>query len=83
MVTHSKITNKALVNLIRADKIRYGGNARLKIYGTLDCSSGKRMKQEKRVFFSNVAKALEAGFRPCARCMSSDYLKWKNGLIQS
>ena len=81
MVTHSKINKKALVNLIRADKIRYGGNARLKIYGTLECNSGKRMSRKNRVFFASVDEARKAGFRPCGNCMRLEYLKWKNGFV--
>jgi hypothetical protein len=38
---------------IKYQEIRFGGNKKLKIYGLLNCKSGKRMKREKRVFFSN------------------------------
>ncbi|MBL1278313.1 MAG: hypothetical protein COB30_019745 [Ectothiorhodospiraceae bacterium] len=53
-----------------------GGNRRLKIYGTLKCSSGNRMKRKKRVFFSSAAEANSQGYRPCAHCMRSEYKKW-------
>lgn len=52
-----------------------------KIYGTLSCSSGKKMKMENRVFFQTEQEAITAGYRPCARCMRDKYLEWKNGLF--
>lgn len=59
-----------------------GGNKKLKIYGKLDCSSalkwinkGKYIKN--RVFFENEEKAIEAGYRPCAKCMKKEYKIWK------
>lgn len=59
-----------------------GGNKKLKIYGRLDCKNalnwinrGKYV--ENRVFFESEEKAIEAGFRPCAKCMRKEYLKWK------
>jgi methylphosphotriester-DNA--protein-cysteine methyltransferase len=64
-----KELNQSLVNLIRNKKIIYAGNARLKIYGTLGCPSGKRMKKENRVFFEDEAEAINLGFRPCGNCM--------------
>ncbi len=61
--------NQSLVNLIRHKKIKFAGNAKLKIYGTLHCHSGKRMKKENRVFFKNEAEAITYGFRPCGNCL--------------
>lgn len=69
-------------SLIRSSRIRFGGNKTLKIYGTLSCSSGKRMKVANRVFFESEAEARQAGYRPCGHCMKAAYQKWKNGLIQ-
>lgn len=75
MIDHLQV--KSLFRLIRAGKIRYAGNKRLKIYGTLHCSSGKRMKKENRVFFTNEKEAARLGFRPCGHCMRASYLQWK------
>ncbi|MCF0050795.1 metal-binding protein [Dyadobacter sp. LJ53] len=72
-------TSRKLKKLIDNDVICYSGNATLKIYGTLQCASGKRMKMKNRVFFSSVAEALAHGFRPCGHCMREAYLKWKTG----
>lgn len=83
MIQHSELKDKALVTLVRAKKICFGGNARLKIYGTLDCRSGKRMKRDNRDFFSSEAEAVTAGYRPCGHCMRTDYLKWKHGPVHS
>jgi methylphosphotriester-DNA--protein-cysteine methyltransferase len=68
-------------NKIKQRKIRFGGNLKLKIYGTLSCASGKRMKRENRVFFLSENEAIEKGFRPCGYCMKEKYQKWKNGFI--
>jgi methylphosphotriester-DNA--protein-cysteine methyltransferase len=81
MINHQKITDSELLRKIKNAEICFGGNRKLKIYGTLKCSSGKRMKRENRVFFSSENQALSNGFRPCGHCMKSEYLKWKNGLI--
>ncbi|MDO5981602.1 Ada metal-binding domain-containing protein [Flavivirga spongiicola] len=66
---------------IKAKQIIFGGHKNLKIYGHLNCKSGKRMKQENRVFFSNEKEALKNNFRPCGHCMKADYKKWKNDLV--
>lgn len=59
-----------------------GGNKRLKIYGRLDCPSALKHINNgnyinHRVFFSNEATAIEAGYRPCGICMKKEYKKWK------
>lgn len=82
MIRHLNLKDKELAELIKERNIQFGGNNKLKIYGTLHCKSGKRMKQENRVFFSSTDDAKDNGFRPCAHCMKNDYLKWKNGFIQ-
>lgn len=80
---HAKIgqtaeERKELVReLIRKEKIRVGGNKNLKIYGTLDCTSGKRMKVKNRVFFYSVEEAKANGYRPCGYCMKKEYAEWK------
>jgi methylphosphotriester-DNA--protein-cysteine methyltransferase len=79
MKQHHNLTSIQLHPLIRTGKILFAGNIKLKIYGTLHCSSGKRMKKESRVFFASEQEAIQNGFRPCGHCMREVYLKWKNG----
>lgn len=81
MLQHNKISDSDLRNKIKNAEICFGGNQKLKIYGTLQCASGKRMKRENRVFFLSENEAKKNGFRPCGHCMKPEYLKWKNGLI--
>jgi len=81
MIKHSEVSDSYLRNKIKKGEICFGGNQKLKIYGTLECSSGKRMKRENRIFFLSENEARENGFRPCGHCMKSKYQKWKNGLI--
>ncbi|MCF2491339.1 Ada metal-binding domain-containing protein [Dyadobacter sp. CY347] len=83
MIRHSDLgppsfqTSRRLKKLIDDHVIRYGGNAKLKIYGTLQCASGRRMKMKNRVFFSSEREASAQSFRPCGHCMREAYLKWK------
>ncbi|HEU5147651.1 MAG TPA: Ada metal-binding domain-containing protein [Chryseosolibacter sp.] len=65
--------------LVRAGEIRFAGNKKLKIYGTLHCASGKRMKRSNRVFFSSEKDAESSGFRPCGKCLPKEYQFWKAG----
>ena len=81
MIQHSKICDSDLLRKIKNGEICFGGNQKLKIYGTLRCSSGKRMKRENRIFFSSDEEAKQSGFRPCGHCMKTKYQNWKNGLI--
>ena len=76
MIPHSDITSRALMEKIKREAICFGGNRKLKIYGTLKCSSGKRMRRENRVFFSSEVEANNQGYRPCGHCMKSEYMKW-------
>lgn len=76
MIKHDEISDQKLRLLIDSKYIQLGGSKKLKIYGRLDCKSGKRMKQENRVFFANEAEAIEYGFRPCGHCMNVEYKKW-------
>jgi methylphosphotriester-DNA--protein-cysteine methyltransferase len=60
-----------------------GGHKHLKIYGLLSCPSAlsfisKGHYIEQRVFFLDKKTAVSAGYRPCARCMPTEYRKWKN-----
>ncbi len=69
--------SKAIGALIRKGDITLGGYKKGKIYGLLNCSSGKRMKVENRVFFKNEEEALANGYRPCGHCMKNKYAAWK------
>jgi hypothetical protein len=61
----------------------FGGNARLKIYGRLDCPSALRAIRRgpsyarHRVFFADETSAIAAGFRPCGACMRDAYKAWR------
>lgn len=68
MIRHADIS-RSLFRQIRNGEITLAGNSRLKIYGKLSCYSGKRMKKENRVFFTDEAEALAHGFGPCKNCM--------------
>lgn len=83
MIRHNDFKNNEsgkaqLHKLIRQKKIVLGGNRKLRIYGMLSCSSGKRMLRQNRVFFSSEAEAIAEGFRPCGHCMKGKYRLWKN-----
>lgn len=78
MVAHDEITDAALRSSIKHKRINFGGNRKLKIYGTLSCTSGKRMKRENRIFFYSEMEAIENGYRPCGNCMTHKYKTWKN-----
>jgi len=87
MIRHTSLGDGAfkrsrqIKTLVENSEITFAGNLKLKIYGRLDCASGKRMKAENRVFFSSEAEALESGYRPCRHCMRTVYKKWKAELI--
>jgi hypothetical protein len=69
--------SRKLKELIDNGEICLGGNKKLKIYGTLSCTSGKRMKAANRVFFESENGAKHVGYRPCGNCMRGAYLQWK------
>jgi methylphosphotriester-DNA--protein-cysteine methyltransferase len=81
MIEHNELSDKDLRSKIRKNEIRFGGNQKLKIYGLLNCTSGKRMKKENRVFFISEKEAQQNNYRPCGHCMKAAYKKWKDGLI--
>ena len=59
-----------------------GGYRKLCIYGRLDCESALRHIANghyvrERAFFANEHTAISAGYRPCARCMPTEYRSWK------
>ena len=82
MLQHNDITDAGLRGKIKRKEIRFGGNRKLKIYGTLHCASGRRMNRGNRVFFLSEKEAIENGYRPCGHCMKEQYKNWKNGFIQ-
>ena len=71
MIAHTALSDKKLTSLIKNRGIILAGNSQLKIFGTLRCSSGKRMKKENRVFFTSKKEAIQNKFRPCGHCMKS------------
>ena len=87
MIKHSELGETAasrrnnLRSRIKSGEINFAGNLNLKIFGRLNCTSGKRMKTENRVFFKSKAEAEKAGFRPCGHCMREEYKNWKGGSI--
>jgi len=83
MIRHSELGDSAFARSRRLKEmtgkgsICFAGNRKLKLYGTLNCSSGKRMKRENRVFFRSEAEAKSLGYRPCGHCMRETYRRWK------
>ena len=68
MLFHVDYSDEDLRKKIRSGEVRFAGNRRLKIYGTLSCWSGKRMQRKNRVFFTSEEEAVAAGYRPCKHC---------------
>ena len=77
MIQHSDISDKELLSQIKQNKICFGGNKKLNIYGALHCKSGKGMKKENRIFFSSEKEAVINDYRPCGHCMKNAYMEWK------
>ncbi|RPE08673.1 metal-binding protein [Chitinophaga lutea] len=69
--------HRKLSSLIRAGAVTLGGYKKGGIYGLLHCRSGKRMKVENRVFFTDENEALAHGYRPCGACLPEKYRQWK------
>jgi methylphosphotriester-DNA--protein-cysteine methyltransferase len=82
LIRHSDVSAGLLRAQIKKGIICFGGHAKLKIFGKLSCSSGKRMKKNNRVFFKSAREALQLGFRPCGHCMKTEYKKWKDEFVQ-
>jgi hypothetical protein len=60
----------------------FGGHARSRIYGRLDCPGALRAIARggyvrQRVFFADEETAFRAGYRPCAVCLPAAYETWK------
>ena len=76
MIRHNTIDDNEVLKAIKTGLIRFGGHRKQRIYGTLTCKSGKRMKRQNRVFFKNRKDAISNGYRPCGNCMKETYIKW-------
>lgn len=76
MIRHEDI-HASMFRLIRSGTVKWAGNSKLRIYGKLSCSSGKRMMIGNRVFFTSAAEAIALGFRPCGHCLKKQYTTWK------
>lgn len=77
-----KLLDKDGNEYLSENKGLLGGNRRLKIYGRLDCPSAnyyisKGQYVKYRVFFADEEIAINAGYRPCAKCMKKEYKNWK------
>jgi methylphosphotriester-DNA--protein-cysteine methyltransferase len=81
LIKHNEISDSVLRIKIRQQQIVLGGNIKLKIYGSLCCKSGKRMKKQNRVFFVSEEEALSNGYRPRGHCMKTNYKKWKDEFV--
>ncbi len=77
MISHQQLNQLELHKLIKSGSIKFAGNAKLKIYGYLNCASGKRMKKGNRVFFKNETAANKHSYRPCGHCMRESYTRRK------
>lgn len=77
MIEQQNITKDALHRLLKNGTIVLAGHRKLKIYGTLQCWSGKKMDPNNRVFFFSQSEALKQGYRPCGHCMTTLYQTWK------
>lgn len=81
VIRHNEMSDNELRRKIKSKEIGVGGNRGLKIYGTLSCHFGIKMRRENRVFFNSENEAVEKGYRPCGHCMKEQYQKWKNGFV--
>lgn len=80
MINHNDISSRMLFAKTENKQITFAGNNKLKIYGTLNCTSGKRMKKENRVFFFSEEEAKTSGYRPCGNCLKRKYNDWKRSV---
>jgi methylphosphotriester-DNA--protein-cysteine methyltransferase len=77
MIPHTDLSTRQLQRLVHRGALSFAGHKGRKIYGRLDCRSGKRMHARNRVFFRDKQEALSLGYRPCGRCMKEAYQAWK------
>ncbi|MFS0864270.1 Ada metal-binding domain-containing protein [Fredinandcohnia sp. 179-A 10B2 NHS] len=59
----------------------YGGHKKSKVYGRMDCPTALRYIAKggyvkERVFFADEQTAIQAGFKPCARCLPEKFKIW-------
>lgn len=78
---HQDLDDRRVFCCIHQRTITLAGNQKLKIFGRLDCRSGRRMLKKNRIFFDNLESAIELGYRPCGHCMPDAYKKWKHETI--
>jgi hypothetical protein len=78
MISHLSITDQQLRRLIKTGQIACAGHGPARIFGRLDCRSGKRMHRRNRVFFIDPGEALAQGFRPCGHCLPLAYRQWRS-----
>lgn len=71
------MNQQEIISLIKSGRIKLAGYKKARIYGTLHCRSGKRMKTENRVFFNSEEEAINSGYRPCGHCLPEKYKLWK------
>lgn len=77
MIRHADIADADLHAHLKSGALTFAGHRTGKIFGRLDCASGKRIKREERVFFADATEALALGYRPCGHCMRDAYAQWK------
>ncbi|MFZ4787065.1 MAG: metal-binding protein [Rhizobiales bacterium] len=77
MISHLSLADQQLASRIKAGKITMAGHGPARIFGRLDCRSGKRMLRRHRVFFADRQDALAHGFRPCGHCLPLEYRQWR------
>ncbi len=76
MLAHALLSKYEVFQKTKNRKVLFGGNKRLKIYGTLKCKSEKRMKVINRVFFKSKKEAVLHDYRPCGQCLPLKYKEW-------
>ena len=81
MIAHAALSPAQLFGRLRAGRIRFAGNRQLRIYGRLDCASGRRMRVQNRVFFASEAEAWAQGYRPCGNCLRAKHRLWRDAKV--
>jgi len=76
MKMHDELSPGEVRTQIKNKAICFAGNKKLKIFGRLNCKSGKRMLRKDRVFFKTAYEAKKSGFRPCGHCLKEKYKLW-------
>ena len=55
VLNHPQLTDAQLFTHLRSGRITIAGNGKTRIYGTLRCAHGRRLRRANRVFFVDVA----------------------------